>query len=157
MFYYYIQSIYKQSYQPDIILVNISKTPYLKDSGFLVVPEWLNDKRLTINWVKNIGSYRKLLPALEIAEEKDIVITCDDDVIYHHHWLINLIKTSEKNPNYIISGRARIIRKNVFGNYLNYSKWTQINKTAIHSDLLPIGVDGVLYKKSFLNLNFIYD
>lgn len=157
IFYYCLQSILKQNTQPDLILINISKKPYLKDSGFSELPDWMKDERLTINWVDNIGSYRKLLPALEIADDNDLVITCDDDVIYHQYWLSSLIATNKKNPNCVIAGRVRLVKKNLLGNYLNYSKWGLKNDEIESLNLLPIGIDGVLYKKQYLDLNLLYD
>lgn len=157
IFYYCLQSILKQKSQPDLILINISKEPYLRDSGFSDLPDWLKDERLTITWVENIGSYRKLLPALEIAEDDDLIITYDDDVIYHQNWLSNLIEAHRMNPNCIIAGRVRVIRKNIFGNYLNYSKWSLKNVEAQGVNLMPVGIDGVLYNRKYLDLNFLKD
>lgn len=91
IFVYCFQSLLKQTFTPDVFLINLSKDAYMQDEGFSQIPDWLKDERVKVNWVENTGSYRKLLPALEYAGEEDIIITVDDDVIYSKtYWKILL-------------------------------------------------------------------
>lgn len=157
--YHTLISIEGQSLKPDKVFINTSTDPYLMDEGISRVPEKiLNlDLPIEINWVENTGPYRKLLPVLEVVGQKDIIVTIDDDVIYHEDWYKNIIGLAEQYPDKIIAGRVRIIRKNRWGRYMNYKNWPSIKSKKEGLTLLPIGVDGVAYRKHLLDLNFITD
>jgi len=155
--FYTIQSILKQSFRPDLILMNLSESSYLSDSGFDALAHWLNKDNLKVNLVRDIGPYTKLLPALEYADTKDIIVTADDDVLYDKNWLKNLVEAATSEPDSIVCCRARIIKKNIFGNWQNYSNWDLINTRIKGFDILPMGVAGVVYRKSLLDLDFLKD
>jgi glycosyltransferase involved in cell wall biosynthesis len=157
MFYYSSQSFLRQTFKPDLILVNISKEPYLMDSGITNVPEWLNQRNFNLNVVKNIGSYRKLLPAIEVATDSDIIVTADDDVIYSDTWLELLVNAANNDPNSIICSRARLIRRNIFKNWQNYYNWTILSSAARGIMVLPTGCGGVVYRKNLLDIDFLKD
>ena len=100
-----LQSIITQTIRPDKIFLNLSEEPYLLDDGF-------KDKKITdsnllnliyenpiidIKWVKNTGPYRKLLPVLKDKWDEDcIIITIDDDTIYHDNLIENLVNDYNK-------------------------------------------------------------
>lgn len=160
LFYYTFISLCKQSLKPDLLLINISEDAYLSDSGFEELPVWLKETEkpfVKINWVENTGPYRKLIPAIDHAEVGDVIITADDDVLYHKDWLKLLVESSQENPNCIISGRGRLIKKNIFGNWQNYYNWEKLTSAKKGIDILPIGCDGVLYKKRLMDLDFLLD
>lgn len=157
IFYYSIQSLLKQSIKPDLFLVNLSKDSYLQDSGFSDVPAWLKDERVTINWVKNTGPYRKLLPCLDHAGEDDLIITVDDDVLYDQDWLEKLFELSKKNPDSIVCSRAKKMTKNIFGRWKNYGHWDQITRRSKGMMILPTSGAGAVYKKKLLDSNFLTD
>lgn len=157
IFYYCLQSILKQSLKPDLILVNISKEPYLEDKGFTRVPEWLKKEKVTINVVDNTGPYRKLLPALEYAHKEDFIITADDDIIYAETWLKDLITASQKVPNCITCARGRRMKKNPFNNWRNYGDWHLVIEPIRGMNILPTGGAGVIYNKKLLNVEFLTD
>ena len=68
----------KQTRKPDKIFLYLSEDSQLLDTGFkdkkitnLNLLKFINDTPLIdIRWVKNIGSYRKLLPILKDKWEK---------------------------------------------------------------------------------------
>jgi hypothetical protein len=146
-----------QSFEPDLFLINLSKEPYLRDSGFSDLPAWLKDDKLIINWVKNTGSYRKLLPALDYAEEEDLIITVDDDVLYGKEWLKTMINYSCKNTDAIICSRGRKMKRNVLNRWKNYGYWNRISKKTKGNSIMPVGVGGIVYRKSLLDLELLAD
>jgi hypothetical protein len=156
-FYYGLQSLINQSLKPDLFLINISDEPYLADSGFTDLPDWLENNKLTINRVKNTGPYRKLLPALDFAEEEDLIVTADDDVLYGKEWLETLIHHSHKNPEAIVCGRGRQMKRTLFNGWKNYPHWNNIREETRGAFILPIGVGGVVYRKPLLDLGFLND
>lgn len=160
LFYYTFISLCKQSLKPDLFLINISEDAYLSDSGFDELPSWLqktDQSFIKVNWVKNTGPYRKLIPAIDYAGDDDVIVTADDDVLYHEDWLKELIAASKQNPDSIIAGRTRKIKKNIFGNWQNYNNWSNMKSNDKSLSNLPIGCDGVLYRKKLLDLEFLLD
>lgn len=156
IFYYGIQSLLNQNYQPDVLLVNLCKDTF-GDGKVSVIPQWLQDERITINLVEDVRSYTKLLPALDIATQDDIIITADDDILYSKTWLQELIDAHTAYPNAIVCSRARVMKKNMFNRYMNYSNWEIVTKEFQGKELLPLGVGGVVYKKEFFDIDFLKD
>lgn len=154
-----IESLLNQTLKPDEIHLNISKNSYLIDNGYKSIPPWLSvlekENKIIINFVENIGPYRKLIPLINNLQNDDIIVICDDDVIYSNDWFQSLINQSIDNPNKVICGHARKIKKNVFNITQSYLHWPVYSGNLPKRKLLPIGVGGVLYKPSFFNLNHL--
>lgn len=148
-------SLLDQNYQADQILLYISKEPYLIDEGVKELPPWLTEMvdlgNVKINWVENTGPYRKLVPAFMSSSDEDWLVTCDDDVIYGPGWLGALVQTAEEYPSAIICGRARRPALNKFGKKQSYLNWPLVPLGARGTELLPIGIAGVLYRKPLLD------
>lgn len=155
---YTLISLTEQLKKPDLILVNLSKDAYLMDEGVDVLPEWFlsfYEKGVQVNWVENTGSYRKLLPVLSEAKDDDVIVTCDDDVIYAPYWLSELLRTADEFPEYIVCGRARNPSKNVFNKQQSYLHWSVVSPGSKGQHLVPIGIAGVVYRKKLLDFEFI--
>ncbi|UFH59366.1 glycosyltransferase family A protein [Sulfurovum mangrovi] len=158
--YYMLISLQKQTLQPDLIYINLSKQPYLFDEGISTLPDWLkNNEKVIVNFVENTGPYRKLNPLFEknLVKDDDLIITADDDILYGENWIKNLVKESDRNPKDIVCCRARKMQKNIFGKYTNYSMWSLINKTHKQINILPTNGAGTVFKKSFLDIQFLLD
>ncbi|MCL7940900.1 glycosyltransferase [Halomonas sp. ATCH28] len=155
--YYSLQSILRQTFKPDVIHVNLSKTPYLRDSGVDSKPDWLESELIEVNFVENLGSYRKLIPTYGMAGHDDLIITIDDDVIYHKEWLSMMVGAADQHPDAIVCARARIIKKNIFGKWVNYNNWKRVRNATTSFWLLPIGCSGVVYRKHLLFEEFFYN
>lgn len=150
---YTLASLLDQTRSADSILVNLSREPYLLDQGIGESPAWLTamgEQGVEIQWVRNTGPYRKLLPALDPAGKDDLVITCDDDVIYGPDWLRLLLKAAESHPDAIVCGRARRPVRNVFGMLQSYLNWPMVADNVKGHDLVPIGIAGVVYRSYLL-------
>jgi hypothetical protein len=89
-----------QTRKPDKIFLYLSEESYLLDDGFkdkqITNPGLLkfitDTSKIDVNWVKNTGSYRKLLPLLKEKWNEDcIIITIDDDTVYDVHLIENLL------------------------------------------------------------------
>lgn len=157
---YTLLSLLHQDIQPDQIALNISTEPYLKDKGINVLPDWLKEidaHHLTVQYTENTGPYRKLLPTLHESTDDDIIITCDDDVIYGTDWLTKLIHTAHEYPSHIVCGRARRPTRNFLGRLQSYPHWISLTTEVSGHDLIPIGVSGVAYRPNLLDQDFISD
>lgn len=156
--FYGIQSLLRQSLSPDEFVINLVENDFPKMSqrhdDFI---KWLVQNSITINWTREIGPYKKLIPTLKIASDDDLVVTADDDVIYSHEWFDRLITLHQQNPQQIVCTRARKMKFNFLGKWMNYSEWPTINKIESGKFVIPVGVGGVVYKKELLNLDFLFD
>lgn len=156
VFYYGVQSLLSQSRSPDLLLVNLDRETF-GDQGTVAVPDWLRREEITVNLVEDLGSFTKLLPALSVAGERDLIVTADDDVLYGRDWLERLVQAREEHDDSIICARARRMRRNFFGNWTNYSAWPLAQRPSKGLYILPLGVGGVLYTKQLLEMDFVTD
>lgn len=90
-------------------------------------------------------SHRKLIHTLELYPS-EVIVTCDDDIIYRKEWLSLLYKMYQKNPKNIIANRAVHINHDSNGNPLPFKQWRKpLNGIINPMAFVPIGVWGVLY------------
>ena len=147
-------SLLDQHCKPDRIVLLLSKEPYLMDEGVNDLPPWLDvmvaQRDIELQWVENTGPYRKLIPLYRTATDDDVIVTCDDDVIYGPEWLSSLMQTAKEHPNAIVCGRARRPVKNSLGRRKSYLIWKLVPLGSNGPELLPIGIAGVVYCKRFL-------
>lgn len=96
------------------------------------------------------GPQLKLIESLK-SFPKDLVVTCDDDLIYPKNWLSKLYSAHISRPEQIIAHHCRLIRRDSHGQLLPYTQWNwDRTKSYVDTDLLAIGSSGVLYPpKSF--------
>ena len=96
-------------------------------------------------------SHRKLIHSLE-AFPDSIIITCDDDLIYHKKSLELLYLEHLKKPNAVIGHRCRQISYNSNGSVKPYLKWPF--EHILEKDqrlLMPVGAFCVLYPPNVLH------
>ena len=166
---YTIESLLNQETEYKyIILLNLSYESFLLDDGFsendiISIKEKFNNPKLKINICKNIGSLRKIVPALQIYKN-NIIITVDDDTIYNKHMIQRYVNQFKKH-NCIISSRIRM--------FMWHSNGTEMLKTRVTELVMlskpmmrhygmdnkqiyvyPEGVGGILYHTSFFSEKF---
>jgi len=96
-------------------------------------------------------SHRKLIHSLKFYPN-DIIITCDDDMMYRADWLRLLYKEHQKNPNKVIANQTRYIRYTENGELLSYKNWVFEDHLKFkESAVIPIGAEGVLYPPNTLS------
>lgn len=152
---YSLQSILNQSKIPDQILVYLSETGFLLDTGFVdktITNEKLysilvqNQDKIQIRWVDNIGSYRKLIPLLkEKWEENCIIITVDDDTIYDKDLIKNLVNDYDCHKC-VINYRGFTPKFTDLNNFDYLTRDTLKNKDIFN---FATGKGGILYKPEF--------
>lgn len=157
VFFYSLQSLKAQDYRNYDIVVHLSKEPYLLDEGVTAIPDWMKGENVGVRFIKNSGSYRKLIPLIQSVSSDDIVVTVDDDVLYSRDWLARMIENALEHPDSVVCARARRIEKNRLDRYQNYANWPLIQERAAGLPLLPIGCSGVAYRSKLLDLEFAGD
>jgi len=155
LFFDALQSLQKQKCDNFCIFINISTESYLNDDGIDEVPGWMAGEVVQVNFVKNLGPYRKLIPLIEQIGEEDVIVTADDDVLYSEDWLKKIVKTTLLYPNAIVCGMARHIKKNIVGRYQNYANWPLVVRKGLATGVIPIGCAGIAYKKELIDLEFL--
>ena len=151
-----LQSIMKQTRLPDKIFLYLSEESYILDTGF-------KDKKITntnllkfinvnsiieIGWVKNTGSYRKLLPILKDKWDEDcIIITIDDDTIYDTNLIENLVNDYYKH-NCVIGYRGFTPSFDKLENF-DYQKRVKLQHLSLYNFFT--GKGGILYKPQFFH------
>ena len=137
-----IESLLAQSYKANKIILWLSPEQFPNKEVDL--PKQLlnlTSKGLTIDWCKDIKSYKKLIPTLE-KYPNDIIVTVDDDNIYPERCLEKLYKGYLKYPKCIQAHRVTKFYydgefKVIAGGKDYYKKPSYLNKL--------VGICGVLY------------
>jgi hypothetical protein len=116
-----LQSIISGSVVPTMIYVFISSDPHLIDTGINESDIMNEEMKLTqlldyfhnikFVYTENIGPHRKVLPLLYHKIKEDcVIISVDDDHIYLHHWLRDMLAYYVHSKGQaVISTRARRI------------------------------------------------
>ncbi len=146
-----IRSLLNQNVLPEKIIL------WLNDSYKNNIPSKLNrliGDTFEVRFSPYTFSHRKLIHTLE-SFPNHIVITCDDDLIYHPTSLKMLYQEHLKQPNVVIGNRCRRITYDKNNNPLPYLKWEFAEKTIKNEKLLmPVGAFLVLYPPNSLDKRF---
>jgi len=96
-------------------------------------------------------SHRKLIHTLASYPE-EIIVTCDDDLMYRKNWLSKIYAAHQKQPKAIIGNCTVHINHNADNEPLPFKEWRQknTNKTNPRA-LVPIGAWGILYPPGSLS------
>ncbi|SFR67927.1 zinc-binding alcohol dehydrogenase [Maribacter stanieri] len=96
-------------------------------------------------------SHRKLIHSLELFPN-EIIVTCDDDMMYRCNWLRTLYEEHQTHPNKIIANQTRYITYTNVGELQSYRSWVYIEGSKFNtSAVIPIGAEGVLYPPKTLS------
>lgn len=137
-----LYSIFTQTLMPDRLILWLSDEYSLATLPYSITKYIKNG--LEIRFVKDIGSYTKVIYALKEFSDS-IIVTADDDVIYPKDWLEKLYISYIANPQDIQVHRAhRIVTKDKkIAPYENWNKHVE-EETSGYNNFLT-GVGGVLY------------
>ena len=137
-----IRSILNQDVRPKKIILWLHESLKNKIPNKLSV---LESDLFQIMYSDLTCSHRKLIHSLDLFP-KDIIITCDDDMMYYSNWLQLLYKEHKVHPKDIIGNQTRYIRYTKEGEIQPYKNWIYDNGITYNkSAVIPIGAEGVLY------------
>lgn len=157
-----IKSLMLQSRKPDRI------TLWLAESQFPThdLPprlEWLAEKGVEIRYCEDLKSHKKYYYALQEQTPSELIITVDDDIIYHPHTLERLFEAHKLAPGAIVCSLSHIITFDDKGNIKPYSEWgTSGNNAGKNPSNMPLTGSGCLYPYGVMinetfNINKIRD
>ena len=139
-----LESIAQQTFKPDEIVLWLDQEKF-NNENLPVSLERMKKRGLKVRYCRDHGPHTKLIHALQDYPD-DLIITIDDDHIYPMDMIENLMMAHKKHPGTICCNVARRIIKNDKDEYLPYAKWDRVHSTEYRSsELLPLGVHGVLY------------
>lgn len=145
-----IDSIINQSILPEKILVWLPLNCRRDNKEIVKIPKFLECSLIETEYVQDIGSATKLLPALKkFWGDNDVqLITIDDDVIYPKNFIKGLLEATTKFPNTCLGYRGRnFITKNKKYNETRLFTSNKINESK-EVDIIT-GTWGALYKPTF--------
>lgn len=143
-----INCLMHQSVLPDNIVLYLSdeerSDPLTKELNTLV------RRGLIIRYVKDIKAHKKYYYAMK-EFPNDIIITIDDDVIYHADLIEELMVSYQKKTLAVHAMRSHkmLIKNGLLQRYNNWDLESRYTRKPV-MDLLPTGVGGVLYPPHLL-------
>lgn len=142
-----IESLGMQTLKPGRIILWLDEDEFNSDN-IPVTLQRLVERGLEIKYCKNIRSYKKIIPSLEMYMDNNI-ITIDDDVIYPYRFIELFLHESESYTNTVLCFRAHKIKYTSNGDMLPYLKWDLETKSREPGDdIFPTGNHGVYYPKN---------
>lgn len=141
--YLAIESIMQGSVKPNRFVLWLSES--LQGE---ILPQTLlrqNNRGLEIRYTVDIGSYKKLIPALKEAPDS-ILISIDDDILYPFDTLELLLSAHQKHPDCICANRVMDVSLDNQGNPTSLTTWKELdNKDRISKLNFFEGAGAVLY------------
>lgn len=140
-----IKSLLEQDKKADKILLWLAQDEFNFDNIPKSLKKLHDDKQIEIKFCKDIKSYKKLIPTLDLYKD-EIIITFDDDMVYDKRLVQKLYEEHLRYPETIICGRGHKILFDKNNKIISYNNWIIDSDDFIESyDILPTGVCGVLY------------
>jgi len=110
----------------------------------------MREKGIDIEFVDDIRSYRKLVPALEKYPDA-VIITVDDDTLYPRNWLERLLANHREYPDAVVCyrGTRMLVEDEGFKPYIEWPEYTEKNHPSFL--LFAQGCEGILYPPGALH------
>lgn len=118
-----INTLLNQTYRPDTVVLWLALEQFPNKENDL--PKRLLrlcEYGLTIDWYRDIKSFKKLIPSLRKHPDA-LLVTADDDIYYPPDWLEKLVEAHRKYPKCVVCHGAHRIRFDKEGALLPYRKW----------------------------------
>lgn len=143
---YAIKSILLQTVLPDKIVLWLASDQFPDKK----IPSGLSDLcnlGLEIRYCDDLRSHKKYYYALQEQGKDDIVITFDDDIIYHPRTIERLLQKHKEFPKNIICSQVHVMNFDYQGNILPYNQWNSYEKGMPNpnKDFMPLTGSGCLH------------
>lgn len=140
-----IESVFQQTRKANRVILWLADDEYSEAE----IPLYLlrqKERGLEIKYTKDIKSYKKLIPTLQIYPDA-FIITIDDDYMYPLTLIEHLLRAHKQFPNAVCSMCARTLRKNNNGTFDTYEsfKFEKNEKYVCSMNHVAEGFGGILY------------
>ena len=138
-------SVLAQSPRPRAVFLVLFSGDF-RGRGLPFILRWLvHHRNVEIIWVgEDSGSFKKLLPVLEIDDSCSI-LTVDDDVVYRAGFLRLLWINHQQCPEVVLGTRGVIVEFNSNGDLESYVTWPAAPAGEVGYRVFLTGVGGILY------------
>lgn len=148
--YLSIESIMQGTIKPNRIILWLAEDEFTEDDLPIVLKRQ-RERGLEIRYCKDIRSYKKIIPTLQLCPEACIV-TIDDDIIFEPDLLEHLIASYKKYPDCVSACRTHVIAMDDKGIPLPYSHRRSLQHIDYPSHLnFLTGVGGTLFPPHLLH------
>ena len=142
--YYTLLSILRQSQLPDRIILWLDHDNW-NENNLPAELKYLRDHHgVEIRYCEDLRSFKKLIPTLALCPD-DIVITVDDDIIYHRNLVRSLLDRYKQHPDCVVSMGCLSPCLNKIGRIQKYLKWPLAADGETSLKVFPVGYNAVLY------------
>lgn len=142
--YYTLVSILRQTQLPDRIILWLNQDKW-NDDNLPTRLKYLRDHHgVEIRFCEDIRSYTKLIPTLQLCPD-DIIITVDDDIIYHRTVVRSMMERYHQHPDCIVGFGCLRPCLNKIGKIQKYRKWPLAADGETSLSVFPLGYNVVLY------------
>jgi hypothetical protein len=136
-----VKTLLNQSIRPDKILLWVAESDFqYLPAEILLLSKHYDD--FLIKCCRELRSFKKLIPSLNLYPESFLVIA-DDDAYYPYDWLEQLV-SNYTGKNQVIAHRVHKVAYTQ-SSILPYREWTKNIVGTIDDVLMATGVGGVLY------------
>jgi len=142
-----IKTLLTQTIKPDIVILWLAPEQFPHGENDL--PRELLDLKefgLTIDWYKDIRSYKKIIPTLK-KYPNAIIITTDDDIYYATDTIESLYKSYLEHPNEIQAHRCDWLGVNIKKDCKSNNKCNLV-ETSPHPSLQGEGAKVITWAKT---------
>lgn len=143
---YAIISILLQTRSPDRVYLWLAEEQFPDRQ----IPENLRDLcecGLEVRFCDDLRSHKKYYYALQQQKPDELVITFDDDIIYHPHTIERLVEKHKKHPQSIICSQVHVITYDENSKLNPYQKWDSASDEMDEpsENFTPLTGSGCLY------------
>ncbi len=142
-----LDSLYAQSKKADMILLWLAKEQFPSREAEL--PSRLTEDaasgKIELRWCDDLGSHKKYFYAMQEFPD-DIIITVDDDIVYHPDTIKTLWEFHCQYPKTVTCLTAKLILFDDNNKLCRYADWLYDIILPVPSmQIIPMGGGGVLY------------
>lgn len=152
-----LKSLYAQSMQPDKILFWLAEEQFPNREADLP-PKLVDDAmagKLELRWCdEDLGVHKKYYYVMQEFPD-DIIVTVDDDTVYHPQTIQTLYHSYLKFPQAVSALRTALCLFDDNGELFPYSLWPSVFKKVVERPMMQltaIGVGGILYPPHVLDV-----
>ncbi len=141
-----IKSLLMQDFKPKRIILFLFEEDFAQREYFKKFEKYGVEVQ---PYSKNLKSFLKIIPALELFSDY-VIVSADDDMYYRRTWLTELIEGSQSHPNSIVGHRGIRISLDSDGQVMPYSTWKLEKSEFFGSSVVLTSVGGILYPEGLL-------